>query len=110
MITNWSGKAFKPWLERCREIKVLSFASNGQELVDKVREHHPQVVLTDIKMPVLYGDEAAKLIKAEFPEIKIIAISSHDEEECLIESVMPAGVNGYLLKCFSKKELLVAID
>ena len=84
-------------LENNNDFEVVLQAANGQELVDALEETQPQVIFMDLQMPVLDGMKATKQIKTDFPHIKIIVISMHDEAQFVIH-LMELGANGYLLK------------
>ena len=88
---------------------LLGQAENGKELQELVCEKHPDIVITDIKMPVMGGIEATRLLLQKFPGLKIIALSMFDEENLIID-MLEAGAKGYLLKNADKKEILEAID
>jgi DNA-binding NarL/FixJ family response regulator len=89
-------------------IDLLDEACNGAELVEKVRGYHPDIVLTDIKMPVMNGIEACKLIKHHCPATKTIALSLFEEIDYVVEMVN-AGASGYLVKTTTSDELIKAI-
>ena len=99
---------FAAYLEYSGEIKLVGTANNGKELVELVRRKQPQVVVTDIRMPKLDGVEATRLIKKEFPHIKIIALTMFDQKE-LVQKIIRAGANGYLLKNSGLKMLCRAV-
>jgi DNA-binding NarL/FixJ family response regulator len=100
---------FKLMCKKIPGIRLLACVENGQELLKAVQEHHPQIVITDMKMPVMDGLEATKKIKEQFPGIKVIALSSFDEQP-LIMAALSAGADGYVLKNISKEEFQKAID
>ncbi len=87
---------------------MVGEAANGLEAVKLAGELSPQVILMDINMPVMNGIEAAKLIKNSYPEIEIIALTIHEDEEYVYELVN-AGVSGYILKDISVDELIKTI-
>jgi two-component system nitrate/nitrite response regulator NarL len=89
-------------------LKVLATAKNGEELLQLVREHRPQVVITDIKMPAMNGIEVTAIIKKEFPDVKVLALSSYDEVN-LIQEMKEAGADGFALKNTDNEELLNGI-
>ncbi|MGI8951146.1 MAG: response regulator transcription factor [Chitinophagaceae bacterium] len=95
-------------LSRQSDINLVGQAENGRELIQLVKEHKPDIVLTDIKMPHLDGIEATKFLIKQDPDIKIIALSMFDEENLIIE-MLDAGAKGYLLKNADKQEILDAI-
>jgi two-component system, NarL family, response regulator NreC len=89
-------------------IKLIGMAENGQELISLVQQLKPDVVLTDIKMPVKDGIEATRIITASFPEIGVIGLTMFEEEQQIID-MLEAGAMGYLVKNASKEEVQEAI-
>ena len=95
-------------------IKRLNFAeisyeaANGIEFIEKQRLNPADVVLMDIKMPVMDGLQAVKEAKKHFPELKIIILTMIEEEEW-IEQLVEAGVHGYLLKNIDNNGLEIAL-
>ncbi len=98
----------KVFLEYEEDIKIVGEASNGDRLLDIVRSKKPDVVLTDIRMPVMDGITAARHIKQEFPNCKIIAFSMFEQDEA-IHQMQEAGASGYILKNSSLKKVIEAI-
>ena len=90
------------------DIIVLGIAGNGEEAVAMTRESKPNIILMDARMPGMDGVEAVRIIKNEFPEIKIIMLSTYREDH-LVRSSLMAGASGYLLKDVSPTELITAI-
>ena len=74
-------------------VEVVGEARNGEELLHVTRRSKPDIVMVDVKMPKLNGIEATRLIKTEFPQIGVIALSSFDEES-LIMDMLQAGAKG----------------
>jgi DNA-binding NarL/FixJ family response regulator len=99
---------FRLMMSRAADIKLVGEAANGRQLLDLVAAHQPQVVITDIKMPVMDGIEATRKIKELFPDIGVIGLSMFDEEDLIIE-MLEAGALGYLVKNAEKDEVLEAI-
>lgn len=87
---------------------VIAEAKNGQEAISAYGEHQPDLVTMDITMPELDGIEATRAICKENPQAKVVMITSHGQEDKVIESVQ-AGASGYLLKPFDEERLLAAI-
>jgi DNA-binding NarL/FixJ family response regulator len=90
------------------EIEVTALAENGKVAVDLCREKQPNVVLMDIHMPVMDGVEATKRIKAEWPHIRVIILTTFQEVGYVVEA-LGAGAEGYLLKAIHPKDLVAGI-
>ncbi len=90
------------------EMDILGICSNGQEACDFVNGVQPDIILMDVHMPVMDGVEAVAKIKAAHPGIKIIMLSTYDEDES-VRSALINGASGYLLKDISPTELIVSI-
>lgn len=90
-------------------IQILDRANNGLELLKTIDENpNVAVVLMDIRMPVLDGITATKLIRKQYPKIKILAVSMYDQPADVME-MLEAGAHGYVTKNVDKKELVQAI-
>lgn len=90
-------------------VKVVGEARNGQELIEKLKTTSVDIVLTDIKMPVMDGIKATEIIKTLYPAVKIIAISLYGDEMYL-EKMIKAGVHGFILKNTTTKDLERALN
>jgi DNA-binding NarL/FixJ family response regulator len=90
------------------EFDLIGKADNGRAAVQSVAEHHPDVVLLDISMPLLNGLEAARQIRAEFPETKVVFLTMHTDLAYVAEALR-TGASGYLLKRSAVSELGTAI-
>jgi two-component system response regulator DegU len=86
------------------DILCIGEAGNGEELLEHLKTKKPDVILLDLRMPVMDGNHTMKLLKDQYPKIKVIILSMHDEEE-LIHDYLTRGAKGYL----SKDELTVDI-
>ena len=89
-------------------IKIIDVANDGKELLDILSHTKTDIVLLDINMPKLSGLDAAMHIKRTYPGLKLIIVSTYNEEH-LIEKARRIGVNGYLLRNCSREELLETI-
>jgi DNA-binding NarL/FixJ family response regulator len=96
-------------LKRIENIKLIASASNGSEFLELLKKEVPDVVLMDIKMPVIDGVDATRYALEAHPEIKIIALSMFGDEEYL-QQMIQAGAKGFLLKNITRKELSHAIE
>jgi DNA-binding NarL/FixJ family response regulator len=97
-------------LEREDNIEVVYEASNGIELIDFLNQATtlPDIVITDLKMPFLDGVEATKIIHKEFPEIKIIALTSYDSNS-FVANMIDMGASSYIVKNATPQELIKTI-
>ncbi len=89
-------------------IHVIDVAANGQEVIRSVRQNAPDVILMDIRMPKMDGVQCTKIIKENYPEIKIIILTTFDDDE-YVYNALKFGASGYLLKGVSMDELEAAI-
>jgi len=90
------------------DMEVVGEAENGQRAVARAYELHPDLILMDIKMPVMDGVEATRRIITEMPDIKILALSMYSSDGFLTR-MMGAGALGYFMKGDDFKELSEAI-
>lgn len=93
---------------RYLELEIVAAVSNGKEAVEKEKQLKPDVVLLDIRMPVIDGVQAARVMKQRRPELKIIMLTTFNEIE-LISSAFEAGADGYILKESSISEVVTNI-
>ncbi len=91
-----------------KDIEVVGLAANGEEAVAKARELRPDVLLMDVHMPVLDGVKATGRIVQELPGIKILMLSTYDEDD-YVRKALTLGAVGYLLKDISPTELIASI-
>lgn len=87
---------------------VVLECANGEELLAGLKSTDVDIVLLDLEMPVLDGTETMKRIRQEFPQVKVIILSSHDEDRT-ISALMALGANGYMLKSAEPDEIDMAI-
>lgn len=97
-------------LDRSPEFNVLFTATNGQEMLDQLADcvFMPDVIITDLKMPVLNGVEATKKMRALYPDLKIIALSSYDTD-VFISNMLGIGAASYLVKNAKAEEVYTTI-
>jgi DNA-binding NarL/FixJ family response regulator len=101
-------QGLRAMLEGRQDIEVVAEAANGRELIDAVKEHRPDVVVVDIRMPDMDGLEAVRRIKRHDPVVKALMLTVHDEPAYVTEAIK-AGATGYLLKTVSAEELAKGI-
>lgn len=90
------------------EINLVGEAANGQELMALLEARTPDVILMDIRMPVMNGIEATKAVKASYPDVKVIILTTFDEDEYIFNG-LKYGASGYILKDASSKEIIRSI-
>jgi DNA-binding NarL/FixJ family response regulator len=90
------------------EIEIIGEVSNGKELLKLMEIKRPEVVLMDIRMPNMNGIEATKIMKEKYPQIKIIILTTFNEDEYIFEG-LKNGADGYVLKDSNSKEIMAAI-
>jgi len=90
------------------DLEVVAEAENGERAVALFREHRPDVVLMDLRMPVMDGVEAIRTITAEFPAARILALTTY-EGDADIRRALEAGARGYLLKDMLLTEVISAV-
>ena len=88
--------------------QFVAEASNGREAVQLCEQHHPEVAILDISMPLLNGIFAAREIMKSNPRTKIVLLTQHTEDRMVLESLR-AGVTGYVLKTRASSELVHAL-
>ncbi|MCA6422343.1 MAG: response regulator transcription factor [Flavobacterium sp.] len=98
-------------LQRQENIQILYEADNGNEVVEYLKSSsiHPDIILMDLKMPLLNGVEATKLINKEFPSIKIIALTSYNTKS-FIANMIDIGAASYIVKNSSPEEMITTIN
>lgn len=105
-------KIYRDGLKLCLSsddnLQFLFEAENGEELMKLLESNQPDVILMDLKMPLLDGVESTKLIRKKYKEIKVLVVTMYDSDKFIIH-LMESGANGYLLKNADPKEIIKAI-
>lgn len=98
-------------LQREDNIEIIFEASNGEELISRLEdsEIRPDIIIMDLKMPVLNGVEATKIIRKIYPDIKIIALTSYDTKS-FVANMIQVGAVAYLIKNTTPKDLIHTIN
>jgi DNA-binding NarL/FixJ family response regulator len=91
-----------------QDMEVIAQAANGQDAIQHFNKHQPDVTLMDLRLPDMSGIDAMMAIRAEFPEARIILLTTF-EGDVEIKRALEAGARGYLLKSMPPKELVEAI-
>lgn len=90
------------------DLEVVGVADNGKNAIQQIEVLQPDVVLMDIRMPVMDGREAIRIISKRFPNVKVLVLSTFDDDRYIADS-MQAGAKGYLLKDMPSEELAECI-
>jgi DNA-binding NarL/FixJ family response regulator len=96
-------------LEQTKGIEVVGEASDGRKALELIQAHQPDVVLLDVAMPGMTGLEAVNRITRDYPEVKVIILSGHANEEYVLQALQ-SGASGYMLKDSATGELQAAIN
>ena len=96
-------------LDSRENLQVTDAVANGQEVVASVRREKPDVILMDIRMPKMDGVQCTKIITEHYPQIKIIILTTFDDDE-FVYNALKYGASGYLLKGISMDGLAAAIE
>lgn len=102
-------EGLRTYLELEDRLQIVGEAANGREAIDKVRAYMPDVVLMDLLMPEMDGIAATKAIKEFAPDVKVIVLTSFQDDEHIMPAI-EAGATGYLLKDVSAPDLVRAIE
>jgi DNA-binding NarL/FixJ family response regulator len=95
-------------IETQSDMQLIGEASNGREALEQFRNHRPDITLMDLQMPEVSGIDAISAIRGEFPDARIIVLTTH-AGDFQVSRALKAGVRGYLLKSMLRQELLETI-
>jgi DNA-binding NarL/FixJ family response regulator len=98
----------KALIDNQPDMEVVGEAGDGRSALAETEARRPDVVIMDVSMPVMGGAEATKLLKASWPDIKVLALTVH-EEQGYLERLLQAGASGYVLKRAVADDLIHAI-
>ena len=91
------------------QLQLAFSTTDSRSVVAQLHSHHVDVLLTDVMMPHLPGNQLAKEVRTQFPGVKILALSMSGEEQLVNEMINDADIAGYVLKNISKQQLVEAI-
>ncbi|MEG0772127.1 response regulator transcription factor [Clostridium sp.] len=101
-------EGLKTLLDLEEDLTVVELAENGKDALEKLQSAKPDVILMDIRMPVMDGVECTKVIKQQYPRVKVIILTTFDDDEFIIEALKNGAV-GYILKDLSSEKLVEVI-
>lgn len=101
-------QGLKAMLSLESDLEIVGMAENGEEAIAQVEKLQPDVVLMDVRMPVMNGATATRIICEKFPQVKVLVLSTYDDDHDVNEAIR-SGAKGYLLKDMPSEELVNAI-
>jgi len=90
------------------DLKITGVSNNGLEVLTHLEQNHADVVLMDLKMPVMNGVQATKAIKERYKDVRVLVLTTFDADEWVFDAIR-AGADGYLLKDVPSEQLITAI-
>jgi two-component system, NarL family, response regulator LiaR len=90
------------------DLVVIGTAHNGSEAIHLIPSTKPDLILMDLKMPVMNGVQATKVIREQFPAVRVLVLTTYDTDEWVIDAIR-SGASGYLLKDTPGEDLVRAI-
>jgi len=96
-------------LGTAENLEVVGISNNGMEALDLIADKEPDVILLDLKMPILNGIHTTKAIKEKYPDTKVLILTTYDADAWLFDAIRN-GADGYLLKDTSREALIRAIE
>ena len=105
-------KIFREGIKKCiasdKNLQVILEADNGEDLINSFKNNQPDIVIMDLKMPIMDGMEATQIIHKDFPQVKVLVVTMYEDDKFIIH-LMEMGANGYLLKNAEPDEIRKAI-
>lgn len=95
-------------LRQAGDIEVVGVAEDGLDALEQVAQQHPDVVLMDLRMPVMNGIQATARIRQAHPTVRVLVLTTYDDDEWVFDAIR-AGADGYLLKDTPREQLIAAI-
>ena len=90
-------------------VEVTGIAENGEEAVSMVKRDRPAVVLMDVRMPVMDGVQATRIIHKNYPETKVLILTTFDDDDLAVRA-LSSGATGYVLKDVAAEDLILSIE
>jgi NarL family two-component system response regulator LiaR len=101
-------EGLKAILSTARDVEVVGVAHDGAQAMNAIPETQPDLVLMDLKMPVMNGIQATRLIRERYPQVRVLVLTTYDDDEWLFDAIR-GGASGYLLKDTPRDKLIEAI-
>lgn len=101
-------EGFKAILSTVGDMEVVGMAHNGEEAIERIEQVYPDLILMDLKMPVMNGIQATLRIARDHPSVRVLILTTYDDDEWVFDAIR-AGAHGYLLKNTPREGLVKAI-
>lgn len=101
-------QSLKIILSANKDINIIDTVCNGKEVLNSIKKNKPDIILMDIRMPEMDGVQCTQIVKKDYPNIKIIVLTTFDDDEYIFDA-LKYGASGYLLKGVSMNELVEGI-
>lgn len=101
-------ESLKIVLNTQKDFDVISTVNNGKEVLESIEKENPDVILMDVRMPVMDGTVCTKYVKEKYPEIKVIILTTFDDDDFIFKA-LKYGASGYLLKGGTPQDIFKAI-
>lgn len=101
-------QSLKIVLSANKDINIVDTVCNGKEVLNSIKKNKPDIILMDIRMPEMDGVQCTQIVKKDYPNIKIIVLTTFDDDEYIFDA-LKYGASGYLLKGVSMNELVEGI-
>ncbi len=101
-------EGLKALLGTASDIEVIGLAQDGDQALELIEQSKPDVVLMDLKMPIMNGIQATRLIDERYPDVRVLVLTTYDADEWVFDAIR-SGADGYLLKDTPREGLLKAI-
>ena len=98
----------KVGLSSDENLEVILETDNGEDMINALKENTPHVIIMDLKMPIMDGMEATRIIRKKYSDIKVLVVTMYDDDKFIIH-LMENGANGYLLKNAEPAEIIKSI-
>lgn len=102
-------EGLKVILSAADNIEVIGMAPDGQKAITLMQKLQPDLVLMDLKMPIMDGVQATRLIKEQYPNVAVLILTTYDQDEWVVDAIR-AGAAGYLLKETNSEDIIAAIE
>jgi DNA-binding NarL/FixJ family response regulator len=101
-------QGIRQFLEEESDIQVVAEADDGEQALQLIEQHQPDIAVLDVHMPEVTGVEATRRIKAHYPQVRVLILTAYDDDPYVF-ALLQAGADGYVLKTASADELVRAV-